>query len=90
MDGETAGYAGLDLTRLDVLAEVRRFPPSIAETYLALVRCSSREATARTARRVIALIRSLIAIECLIVRKEVEIYAPMSESSATRSPCTRI
>lgn len=43
-EGETAGYAGLDLTLLDVLAEVRRlglgdvFPPAIAETYLALVK----------------------------------------------------
>jgi len=43
-DGETAGYAGIDLRLLDILAEVRRlglgdvFPASVAEPYLAAVR----------------------------------------------------
>ena len=43
-DGDTAGYSGLDLELLDILADVRRrglgpvFPISIAEPYLAAVR----------------------------------------------------
>jgi DNA-binding transcriptional MerR regulator len=43
-DGETAGYAGIDLRLLDILGEVRRlglgdvFPASVAEPYLAAVR----------------------------------------------------
>jgi DNA-binding transcriptional MerR regulator len=43
-EGETAGYSGLDLELLDILADVRRqglgpvFPISVAEPYLAAVR----------------------------------------------------
>jgi DNA-binding transcriptional MerR regulator len=43
-DGETAGYAGIDLRLLDILADVRRlglgdvFPISIAEPYMAAVK----------------------------------------------------
>ncbi len=43
-DGETAGYGGIDLKLLDILADVRRlglgevFPISIAEPYMAAVR----------------------------------------------------
>jgi DNA-binding transcriptional MerR regulator len=43
-EGETAGYAGIDLRLLDILADVRRlglgevFPPSIAEPYMAAVK----------------------------------------------------
>lgn len=43
-EGETAGYSGVDLALLDLLADVRRaglgelFPASVAEPYLAAVR----------------------------------------------------
>lgn len=43
-EGETAGYAGIDLRLLDILADVRRlglgdvFPATVAEPYLAAVR----------------------------------------------------
>jgi DNA-binding transcriptional MerR regulator len=43
-EGETAGYTGVDLELLDILADVRRlglgdiFPPSVAEPYLAAVK----------------------------------------------------
>jgi DNA-binding transcriptional MerR regulator len=43
-DGETAGYAGIDLKLLDILADVRRlglgevFPISVAEPYMAAVK----------------------------------------------------
>jgi len=43
-DGETAGYGGIDLKLLDILADVRRaglgdvFPISVAEPYMAAVR----------------------------------------------------
>jgi len=43
-DGETAGYAGIDLKLLDILADVRKsglgdvFPASVAEPYMAAVK----------------------------------------------------